>query len=449
VEKCNSSQLADCIQVRTAIIYAVQCSAVLFLSYKGRRTAQEGDFPAAMVMGSSQEYPKNKLRKVHSSILFEFRVFFFTNYTYALLHSCTYYFFFTNFIKIATKSILQTRWCCCYTHVHSVSQTLTRAVCTYVTAILDRRTTLSELSPYSLLSSAKSSRHSFFTRTTSTGRDEQTRKNKNKINQPVHNEVMYCTNADDDGSDGELYCGRDSEPRQLVENSKPDFHRRFTWYSQHTSTSRERERETNTRDREREREREKTKTMYVHLQRNRALSSCTLVPSAGDCRERDDGRRHRQRAAKRRARGRRLLEAAALGVVVDGPGEFQRLAALPHHYLLPPHPVLLCLEARLILFASPPPLGPGGLLEERHDGARRQGRRERLPRARAPVQPPSRPRQLPRARAHQRRHRLRKARSHCPRPRSSSPPFYLYSTVPCSLMASFSVRLLSPFRGYL
>uniref|UniRef100_A0A804PNZ3 Uncharacterized protein n=1 Tax=Zea mays TaxID=4577 RepID=A0A804PNZ3_MAIZE len=159
--------------------------------------------------------------------------------------------------------------------------------------------------------------------------------------------------------------------------------------------------------------------MYVHLQRNRVLSSCALVPSAGDCRERDG----RQRAAKRRARGRRLLEAAALGVVVDGPGEFQRLAALPHHYLLPPHPVLLCLEARLILFASPPPLGPGGLLEERHDGARRQGRRERLPRARAPVQPPSRPRQLPRARAHQRRHRLRKARSHCPRPRSSSPPF--------------------------
>jgi hypothetical protein len=277
----------------------------------------------------------------------------------------------------------------------------------------------------------------FFTRTTSTGRDEQTRKNKNKINQPVHNEVMYCTNADDDGSDGELYCGRDSEPRQLVEYSKPDFHKPF--YMVRTRSTRQRPPETI----QHEREREQKPCTYIYSEIDRVLSSCALVPSAGDCRERD-GRRHRQRAAKRRARGRRLLEAAALGVVVDGPGEFQRLAALPHHYLLPPHPVLLCLEARLILFAPPPPLGPGGLpdgsaaaAEERHDGARRQGRRERLPRARAPVQPPSRPRQLPRARAHQRRHRLRKARSHCPRPRSSSPPFYLYSTVPCSLMAFF------------
>jgi hypothetical protein len=108
--------------------------------------------------------------------------------------------------------------------------------------------------------------------------------------------------------------------------------------------------------------------------------------------------RRRERAAHGRPRRRRVREAAALGVVVDDPGEVQRLAPLPHQDLLPPQP-----DLRRV---APPGLGRRQrhrqrlLPSRRHRGARR-GRRALGHPPRRPLQP-----------AHQRRHRLQQARAH-------------------------------------
>jgi hypothetical protein len=107
--------------------------------------------------------------------------------------------------------------------------------------------------------------------------------------------------------------------------------------------------------------------------------------------------RHRERAAHGRPRRRRVREAAALGVIVDGPGEVQRLAPLPHQDLLPPQP-------NMVRITSPSPRRRRrhrARLVPRLRGRAAGGRRALGHPLGCPLQP-----------AHQRRHRLQQARAH-------------------------------------
>uniref|UniRef100_A0A0E0CQJ2 Uncharacterized protein n=1 Tax=Oryza meridionalis TaxID=40149 RepID=A0A0E0CQJ2_9ORYZ len=91
-----------------------------------------------------------------------------------------------------------------------------------------------------------------------------------------------------------------------------------------------------------------------------------LVAAAAGVGRELDGRR--QRAAQRRARRRRLLQAPPLGVVVDHAGEVQRLAPLPHHSA-PAFLLLLDDDDDEIAFFPPPPPRNGTMARDENDAA--------------------------------------------------------------------------------